>query len=734
MVGAGLLVGAGSLHAQTVTLPWPWENAAPWHVAREWTAQGSGSDSAGDLDVLRAARAELALGRSSRAEALLAAHPLVDSTYAPVRLALQAAADLDAGHPTRAGRGYLRAAAGTGRSARGVLLARAGAAFAAAHADSSAADAYLAAASALPNIAGWLDLRAARHLTDPLRAAELLRAAPDGAEPLAEEIRATLWVGTGDTALAIEAFTRAGRHLTAARLAAARGDSLTARRLALAALADTDTTVVREAVTYMAQALPPRTAASALALGRGDAVLGDYRDAARWAARAVALGDASDSTALTRAEWLEQAGERGAALRLYARLARGTGGVSTVAVLRHARLRARLGATPAARRELVEFATTHADDRAASTALTLAAELANSDALRRDVVRRFPKSVGASRERMTLAATALARHDTAGAVADYTAELDGGGPNAEAARYLLARIALAQGDTVGRTALTALVSTDSLGYYGMMARQLIGAPPLNVPAPADHAPTPQVADALEQLDLLKASGFDREADLALAALVTRPWASPHEMLDLADGLIARGWTGTGIALGWRAARRLTLNDPRVLRTIFPWPHRALIISEARRFALDPYLLAGLIRQESSFKPDAQSRAGALGLMQLMPSTARGVARRLGVHWDPALTQVADANLHLGAAHLAQLLRRFDGEVVPAVAAYNAGGSAVSRWIRGFRHTNDEALFVERIPYAETRGYVRAVLRNRDLYRALYPEASDASLSAEGGSP
>ena len=724
----------GVLRAQTAALPWPWETAAPWHVAHAWATQRGGSDSVGDLDVLRAARAELALGRPARAATLLDTHPLVDSTYAAVRLALRAAAALQSGHPADAGRLYLDAAGGASGASRGILLARAGAAFAAAHVDSSAADAYLAAAHALPEIAGWLDLRAARHLTNPLRAAELLGNAPDGATSLAEEIRATLWIGSGDTALAIDAFARAGRHLPAARLAAARGDTLSARRLAVAALADTDTAVVRQALAFVTHALPPHTPAMALALGRGAAALGEYREAARWAARAVALGDASDSTTLVRAKWLEQAREWNAASGLYARLARGRGHVATLAVLRHARLRARRGGTTAARRELVQFAKTHADDRAASVALTLAAELANSDALRRDVVRRFPKSAGASRERMTLAATALARHDTAAAIADYTVEQDGAGPNAEAARYLLARIALARGDTSAHATLATLARTDSLGYYGMEARQLIGSPPLDLPEPADHAPAPEVTRALDEVDLLEAAGFDHEADLAVASLVSRPWQSPQAILDLADGLIARGRTGTGISLGWRAAGRLTLNDPRVLRAIFPWPHRALIVSEARRFALDPYLLAGLIRQESSFKADAESRAGALGLMQLMPSTARGIARRLGVSWDPALTQVADANLHLGAAHLAQLLRRFDGAVVPAVAAYNAGGGAVSRWLRGPRRAEDAALFVERIPYSETRGYVRAVLRNRDLYRALYPEADDASLSGAGGSP
>lgn len=123
-------------------------------------------------------------------------------------------------------------------------------------------------------------------------------------------------------------------------------------------------------------------------------------------------------------------------------------------------------------------------------------------------------------------------------------------------------------------------------------------------------------------------------------------------------------------------------------------------------------------------PDATSRAGARGLMQLMPSTASHVARRIGVSWNRSLLGVADANLHVGAAHLSALLRRYDGDPVAALAAYNAGGRPVSRWLR-FPEAADPHLFVERIPYLETREYVKTVLRNLELYRALYPAATAA---------
>ncbi|MCH7775225.1 MAG: lytic transglycosylase domain-containing protein, partial [Gemmatimonadetes bacterium] len=146
---------------------------------------------------------------------------------------------------------------------------------------------------------------------------------------------------------------------------------------------------------------------------------------------------------------------------------------------------------------------------------------------------------------------------------------------------------------------------------------------------------------------------------------------------------------------------------------------------AREFDLDPFLLAALVRQESAFDADATSRAGARGLMQLMPATARGLARQLGVDWDNAFLGIADANVHLGAAHLAQMLRQYGGEIVPALAAYNAGGSRVRRWLRfPEARAGDWFLFIERIPFAETRGYVQTLLRNRELYSALYGEGID----------
>jgi soluble lytic murein transglycosylase len=156
----------------------------------------------------------------------------------------------------------------------------------------------------------------------------------------------------------------------------------------------------------------------------------------------------------------------------------------------------------------------------------------------------------------------------------------------------------------------------------------------------------------------------------------------------------------------------------VLRVIYPWPNRDLIEAEAGKFGGDPGLVAAVIRQESNFEPRAVSRAGARGMMQLMPSTARITARRLALDWSAPFVTIADANVHVGVAHLAGLMRGARDDITFALAAYNAGGTPVARWRRTIS-TGDRYFFIEYVPYPETRGYLRAVLRNHALYHALY---------------
>jgi soluble lytic murein transglycosylase len=134
--------------------------------------------------------------------------------------------------------------------------------------------------------------------------------------------------------------------------------------------------------------------------------------------------------------------------------------------------------------------------------------------------------------------------------------------------------------------------------------------------------------------------------------------------------------------------------------------------------LDPYVVAAVIREESSYDPRARSGVGAIGLMQLMPDTARFVAQELGrplgelaALWEPPV------NITLGSRYLAQLAARFRDPLL-AVAAYNAGPHRVQQWVAG-RPRLDMEEFVDQIPFDETRAFAKRVFTSWHHYRRLY---------------
>jgi soluble lytic murein transglycosylase len=305
------------------------------------------------------------------------------------------------------------------------------------------------------------------------------------------------------------------------------------------------------------------------------------------------------------------------------------------------------------------------------------------------------------------------------AAALYRDEVVSGAPQRFAARFWLGKLALREGDTArARATWSALAAEDSLGYYGLRARRAVPLPPPVIPDPPPAPGPPAVAAALARIDTLLLAGLDQEARSEVRNLLARPPDDVQSLLAWSEGLVGRGWGPAGVRLAWQAFARAP-GDSRVVRAIYPWPNRAAVEAEAAEFGVDPILLASLVRQESVFDPEALSPAGARGLAQLMVATAAQLARGLDVSFAPGWLAVPDLNLHLGAAHLAALLRRYDGRVEVALAAYNAGSRPAGRWLAR-PEAADPDQFVELITYPETRGYVRSVLRNRELYRALYP--------------
>ena len=159
--------------------------------------------------------------------------------------------------------------------------------------------------------------------------------------------------------------------------------------------------------------------------------------------------------------------------------------------------------------------------------------------------------------------------------------------------------------------------------------------------------------------------------------------------------------------------------PRAVQlVIFPLTYADLIAKYSAANGLDPYLVAALMVQESTFVPDIRSSAGAVGLMQLMPATARRYARQLKLPYSANLLKNPEANIRMGTAYLADKIKEF-GQVHLALASYNAGESPVKEWMAE-RPGLPREEFIDDIPYPETQTYVKRILGTVADYRRLYP--------------
>ncbi len=283
-----------------------------------------------------------------------------------------------------------------------------------------------------------------------------------------------------------------------------------------------------------------------------------------------------------------------------------------------------------------------------------------------------------------------------------------------------------------------LVGEFPFSYYSYRARERWGAVDVAPPAavfPDTDLELAQLGEAriatvreLGEIDLARAAAHEMKAiaakypgSKAVQFMLADVYAKGGEPFR-ANGILQREFRafvrhgGTGI-------------PRRFWEILFPLAYWDTIRTEAARYEHDPYLIASIIRQESGFEPTTVSNAGAVGLMQIMPeeapriSAAAGLGRieRAGL-FDPK------TNIAVGAAELAQKQALMNGNAILAIAAYNAGERAVSQWAE---HTpvEDTDLFVESIPYAETRLYVKTVTRNRFEYRRIYEGEENSPLPA-----
>lgn len=211
-----------------------------------------------------------------------------------------------------------------------------------------------------------------------------------------------------------------------------------------------------------------------------------------------------------------------------------------------------------------------------------------------------------------------------------------------------------------------------------------------------------------RLELLQILSDLHDNDSRLLALLTA------QDLDLADEALRQFWRYFEGEFQPDAA----VQRRDYWRVVYPRPYLSIVTREAKARDLLPSLVYAIMREESTFAASVISPAGAVGLLQLMPSTAQMVAQQHHLPYDgPASLEKPEINIPIATAYLQSLLQRYRGDLIYAVAAYNAGEGAVDRWLAKGPMSPD--VFVEEIPYSETRRYVVKVLRSFVRYQVVY---------------
>jgi soluble lytic murein transglycosylase len=326
----------------------------------------------------------------------------------------------------------------------------------------------------------------------------------------------------------------------------------------------------------------------------------------------------------------------------------------------------------------------------------------------------------------------------------------------ERARYWRARTLQDKGDAKTAAELFENLAVEHPAtYYGLMARTMLGeleparmqrvASKIDFTQQERRAPWPMHAGAMEKdphftaaVELLRL-GFPEAVSSELLA-VNRT-NLPSENVRLLVLMLALSGDERGahavarVALRRDLSGRITPETRPVWEVAYPNAFRELIEKHTAAAGVEPDLLQALMREESALDPKALSWAGALGLTQLMPSTAQAVARQLKLKKVTTQSLLEpETNIKLGAHYLGSLVKRFSGHTPFAVGSYNAGPLAIDRW-RSDRPGMPLDAWVEEVPIAETRGYIKRVLRSYNTYQLLYgrpakaPAVQAASLQA-----
>ena len=457
-------------------------------------------------------------------------------------------------------------------------------------------------------------------------------------------------------------------------------------------------TAIDEAERIVAEARESAVSLRALrVISDGARKLGRYETAARALEQAVARAPAVEQPALQleRGKLLERAGQPQKALVALDAAATGGDAEASEALYRRAEILDDLD-----RRE--EAATAY-----------------------RAVVARYPSREVGAKARWRLGWLAWLAGDARGAAEEWT-RLTGRGVDSAyriVALYWAGRARAAQGDgEVAERLLTQVLAEVPRSYYGVLAAtRLPGRAVPGVKARVTLPDEPSQAVAADpgfaRVELLRRIGLVEEAIGELEELAERATGDPVRLYGISGAYVKEERYHLALRILRRALAPLAATgDPALPQafweTLYPLGWRAELMAAAQSAGLDPYLVAAVVREESSYYPRALSPVGARGLMQLMPDTMAPPKGARADHLDdPA------QNLRLGTRFLAALLREF-GDPRVAIAAYNAGPKRARQWWSK-RRTDDLEAWVELIPYDETRLFVKRVVLSWNEYRRIY---------------
>lgn len=286
------------------------------------------------------------------------------------------------------------------------------------------------------------------------------------------------------------------------------------------------------------------------------------------------------------------------------------------------------------------------------------------------------------------------------------------------AYYWLGRSAAARNETELAKSYYQSAAQHYYSYYGQLAAEELGGgalaqkfSPVAQSTPEDRALFTS-RSTVAALRMLADLNLDYEF-MVFAYHIDDQLERPGEYIELAKLAMGEGAPHLTVRAGKVAIQRNAFAPDVAYPLVF-------VPEEAKRFVA-PEIILGLSRQESEFNPRAFSRAGARGVMQLIPTTAQITARKVGMRYSrSALLDDPVYNMTLGSAHLSHLLERFNGSLVMTFAGYNAGANRVDQWVADFgdprSSTVDPVDWVELIPFSETRNYVQRVLENIQVYR------------------